>query len=185
MGESIQHHECTNRSKIEAVVAKTRNINSQDYKGPERSKEKSKIRNLSNVMLSTKIGKLEECRHLRLVKGTNVWANSFSNELGRLNQAMYDIEVTDCMKFITHSEVPKDKNATCNRPQKEEAYRVHTNTGIRIFPICSILILCMILTIHSTVYVSNNLTYRFLKSISSYSKLFLPALTHFLDKKFY
>ena len=48
------------------------------------------------------------------------------------------MEGADCMKFFNYGEVPKDKNADCNRvvrsirPQKAELHRAGINGGSRI-----------------------------------------------------
>ena len=64
----------------------------------------------SNAVLNTDTGKLEEYRTLRLGKDKNPWIHSFSNELGRLTQGIWDIKGTDCITFIKRSDVPKHKN---------------------------------------------------------------------------
>ena len=85
--------------------------------------------------MNQSIGDLEE--HKSLIKGKDkeAWLNSCSNELRRLTQGIRDVKGTNCISFVHHSEIPKDKKATyarivCSvRPNKKETHRTRITVG--------------------------------------------------------
>lgn len=73
-----------------------------------------------------------------LLKGDtkDIWWKGLSNEIGRLAQGNdFGVTPNDCMEFIFHHEVPKDKKVTyenfvCDyRPTKSEPWRVRLVVG--------------------------------------------------------
>ena len=75
-----------------------------------------------------------------LLKGSTkpIWSKGLSNEIGRLAQGNdFGVQSTDCMEFIFHHEVPKNKKVTyanfvCDhRPTKPEPWRVRLVVGGR------------------------------------------------------
>ena len=115
---------------MESVVKDPNHSTSQYHKHPTRSKgAATNIDKLINSVLNTDTGKLEEYRHLNLVKGWKIWTNSFANELGLLTQGIPDIEVTNCINVMYHSKGPKNKQVAYShivcfiRPQKAEIHR--------------------------------------------------------------
>ena len=108
------------------------------HRHPTRSKCSPIASNQRNAVVSPSTGDLEE--HKSLIKGKDkeTWLNSCSNKLGRLTQGIRDVKGTNCISFIHHSEVPKDKKAdysriACSvRPNKNETHRTRINLGANV-----------------------------------------------------
>jgi hypothetical protein len=81
-------------------------------------------------------GDVLEYQHLmKIDKHKQVWAHSFTNEIGPLFQGIKNVPGTDTCYFIPKSHVPAHKRPTygricCNyQPQKEEKYCVRLTIG--------------------------------------------------------
>ena len=90
-----------------------------------------------NAVLDPSTGKMQEYRDLIKTKDKELWQDGAYKELARLAQGRKkgDVQATNTIQFIPHTELPKHKKATYARicanyrPQKADPYRIRITVG--------------------------------------------------------